>query len=72
MEVIRESTVGNVVVDKHQTPRVGAIAVEVDEIGVVDGRKNENLIAEGFVVGCGWMVTVETFYGCQIAVIHVG
>lgn len=45
--MIGQRAVGDVVVDQEKPPGVAAVAVEADEVGVLDGGEDQYLVAEG-------------------------
>uniref|UniRef100_A0A8R7UPZ5 Uncharacterized protein n=1 Tax=Triticum urartu TaxID=4572 RepID=A0A8R7UPZ5_TRIUA len=53
VEVVREGAVGDEVVDEEQRARVGAEAVEADEVRVAERGEDEHLVAEGLGDGGG-------------------
>lgn len=46
MDVISEGSIGDVIVDEKKTAWIAAVAVEANEVGMLDGGEDEDLVAE--------------------------
>lgn len=47
MDMISEGSIGDVIVDEKKPARIAAVPVEANEVGMLDGGEDEDLVAEG-------------------------